>query len=74
MTSSPDSSLSPLDTSLTAFCLTSTESSQGLRTLNLEYPALAPALVDELWVRKSLQGSEIDYGLCSLAFGGVYAN
>lgn len=29
--------------------------------------------MEELWVGKSLQGSEIDYGLHSLAFGGVYA-
>lgn len=44
-----------------------------MRTLRLECLALAPALMDELWVGKSLQGSEIDYGLRSLAFGGVYA-
>lgn len=73
MTRHPESSLSPLDTSLTAFCLTSTELFKEMRTLSLEYPALAPALMDELWVGKSLQGSEIDYGLRSLAFGGVYA-
>lgn len=39
----------------------------------LECPAPVPALMEELWVGKSLQGSEIDYGLHSLAFGGVYA-
>lgn len=48
MTRRPESSLSSLNTSLTAFCLTSTQLFKVMRTMILEYPALAPALVDEL--------------------------
>lgn len=48
MTRHPESSLSSLNTSLAAFCLTSTQLFKVMRTMILEYPALAPALVDEL--------------------------
>lgn len=69
VTRHPGSSFSSPVTSSTAFCLTGLELFKEMRIASLECPALAPALMDELWVGKSLQGSEIDYGLHSCLWG-----